>query len=192
MSRLLVAWALIAGAAGLAGAQSTAPPGGAETRSVIVIQDYREGLAGVRAANPDMNLSVGRDPSASEERILIVDYPAPTGDLAGRDVQCAAINRDWSAGRAIAFQIKPGHAMRLSLSFMDRNRVAYTSWVDLNAGVWQSILIPFDTMRPNPFFQPPDAKRGAPIDVNDVEWIAFAPQDNAPGRLEIGRFVVSR
>jgi hypothetical protein len=192
MFTVLVVWGLIAVAAHPASQQLTVPPDVSETQPLIVIQGFRDGLAGVRAANPDVHLSIGRDPSIGEERILIVDYPAPTGDPAGRDVQCAAVNQDWTAGRAITFQIKPDHATRLSLSFIDRNRVLYTTWIDLKAGVWQSIRIPFDGMRPNPFFQPPDAKRGAPIDVSDVKAIAFAPQDKTPGRLAIGSFAVSR
>jgi carbohydrate binding protein with CBM11 domain len=192
MLTFLIAWGLIAVAAHPASAQSTVPTDVAETQPIVVIQAYRDGLAGVHAANPDVHLSIDRDPSISEERILIVDYPPRTGDPAGRDVQCAVVNQDWTAGRAISFQVKPDHAMRMSFSFVDRNRVAYTAWIDLQAGVWQSIRIPFDTLRPSPFFQPPDAKRGAPIDVSDVKAIAFAPQDNTPGRLAIGRFVVSR
>jgi hypothetical protein len=41
-----------------------------------------------------------------------------------------------------------------------------------------------------PYFQPPDAKLGTPIDVSDVKFIAFAPQDRTSGRLAIGKFVV--
>jgi Carbohydrate binding domain (family 11) len=121
-----------------------------------------------------------------------VEYPIPTADPAGRDVRCAAENRDWTGGRAISFQIRPAHAMRLSVSFVDRNLVAYTAWTDLKAGVSQLIRIPFDEIRPNPFFQPPGAKTGAPLDVSDVKGIAFAPQDPTSGRLAIGRFVVSK
>jgi len=52
------------------------------------------------------------------------------------------------------------------------------------------VRIPFAEIRPNPYFQPPGAKTGTPLDVSDVKWIAFAPQDQAPGRLAIGRFLV--
>ena len=82
--------------------------------------------------------------------------------------------------------------MRLSVSFVDRNRVAYTARVDLKGAGWQLIRIPFDEIRPNPFFQFPDAKTGAALDISDVKFIAFAPQDKAAGRLAIGRFVVSK
>ena len=47
-------------------------------------------------------------------------------------------------------------------------------------------------IRPNQFFQPPGAKTGAPLDVSDVKFVAFAPQDQAAGRFAIGRIVVSR
>src|SRR5262245_24328071 len=161
-------------------------------QDVIVIHAYNNGLTGVRAANPDMHLTVGRDPSLSDEQVLNVEYPVPTKDPAGRDVQCAAENQDWTGGRAISFQIKPEHALRLSVSFIDRNRVAYTAWRDLTGGVWQLIRIPFDEIRPNPFFQFPDAKAVAALDVSDVKGIAFAPQDRTSGRLAVGRFVVSK
>jgi len=108
----------------------------------LVIHSFKNGLAGVRAANPDVHLSVGRDPSGPDEPVLQVEYPAPTGDPAGRDVQCEAENRNWSSGRAVSFHVKPGQALRLSVSFFDRNLVVYTSWADLKEGVWQPVEHP--------------------------------------------------
>ncbi len=78
------------------------------------------------------------------------------------------------------------------MSFLDRNRVAYTAWRDLNGGEWQTVQIAFDDIRPNPYFQPPGATLGAPIDVSDVSWIAFAPQDRTAGQFAIGAFIVSK
>ena len=143
---LLLTWGLSAiGAAdpNRPPAQSTVPLNRAEAQAVMVIQAYTDGLAGVRAASPDVHLSVALP-------------------------------------------------LRLSVSFLDRNRVAYTTWTELKGGVWQSVRIPFDEMRPNPYFQPPDAKTGSPIDVSDVKGIAFAPHDQTAGRLTIGKFVVSK
>jgi hypothetical protein len=170
-------------------AQSAARLSVAEAIPVSIIQDFRDGVSGVRCGNPDVRISVGRDPAIPDEPVLVVDYPAPTDDPAGRDVQCDASARDWTGGRAIAFQVKPAHALRLSVSFFDRNGVVYTSWSDLREG-WQSVRIAFDDIRPNPYFQPPGARLGAAIDVSDVKFIAFAPQDRTSGRLVVGRFVV--
>jgi len=101
-----------------------------EEKLVQVIKGFAAGLAGVRAGNPAVKVSVGRDP-AVEESVLLVDYPRPTGDAAGRDVWCDAELRDWSEARALAFRVKPAHAVKLSVSFFDRNGVAYTTWVEL-------------------------------------------------------------
>jgi hypothetical protein len=155
----------------------------------IVVQDYRVGLEGVRAANPDVELSLDRDPSV-EGPVLSVVYPAPTADPAGRDVWCDADPHDWSAGRTLAFRIKPDHAVTVSVSFLDRNHVVYTSWARLRGGVWQSVRVAFSQIHPNPYFQPPDAKTGAPLDVSDVKGVAFAPHDRTAGRLWIGKLVV--
>jgi hypothetical protein len=156
---------------------------------VVVIQGYENGLDGVRAVNPELRLRIDR---ANDQRVLIVEYPPPTGEPAARDVQCAAVARDWSGGSGIAFRIKPDHDTRLSVSFFDRNHVVYTAWRDLKGGDWQLVRIAFAEIQPNPFFQPPDARTGSAIDVRDVPFLAFAPQDKTSGQLSISRFVVTK
>ena len=73
---------------------------------------------------------------------------------------------------------------------MDRNRVAYTSWIDLAGGAWQPIRVSFDAIRPNPFFQSPGANKGAPLDVSEVTRIGLGTQDPVAGRFTISRLVV--
>jgi hypothetical protein len=176
----------VAGGGGLV--RQPAPP----DAPAALIQTYKDDLSRVCKANPDVRLSVGRDPSLPDQPVLLVEYPAPTGNPAARDVRCDAEDQNWTAGRAISFQVKPANPLRLSVSFLDRNGVAYTAWTNLQGGVWQVVGIPFAEIRPNPYFQPPGAKTGAPLDVSDVKWIAFAPQDQASGRVAISRFLVLR
>jgi len=157
----------------------------------LVIHAFNAGLDGVIAASSGVRLSVTRDASI-DQPVLLVEYPPPTGDPAGRDLRCAVENQDWTSGKAIAFQVKPDHPLRLSVSFIDRNNVVYTAWNDLKGGEWQPLRIPFDTIQPNPYFQPPGAKTGAPLDVSEVRMIAFAPQDKTAGRLQISTLFVSQ
>jgi len=159
--------------------------------STLVVRSYADGLAGVRSANPTMKLSVARDSAVSDGPVLLVEYPAATSNPAARDVWCEAEHVDWSAGHALAFQAKPDHAMRISVSFMDRNRVAYTSWSELRAGEWQTVRIAFAQIKPNPYFQPPGAQPGAPLDISEVKANGFAPQDPGAGRIALGRFVIA-
>ncbi len=162
-----------------------------DARAQRTVQDFAGGLSGVRAANPDVHLSVAQGGPAQGPRVLAVEYPAATADPAGRDVRCTAELTDWTGSRAIAFQINPEHAIRFSFSFIDRNGVVYSERRDLEAGKWQLVRIAFDQIRPNPYFQPPGAKTGAPLDVSEVRFVAFAPQDPAAGRLSIGAIVVT-
>ena len=157
---------------------------------MIVVQRYANGLAGVRCANPEIRLSVARDPALADDTVLIVEYPASTGKPAERDVWCDAENHDWSPGRAIAFQVKPEQPIRLSVSFLGANGVAYTAWANLTGGEWQPVEISFAEIKPNPFFQPPGANRDAPIDVSDVKRLGFAPQSEESGRMAVSKFVV--
>src|SRR5437764_861985 len=64
------------------------------------------------AASSDIKLHVGGDPALPNEAVLFVEYPAASADPAARDVQLAAEGTDWSSGNAIAFRIKPAHAIR--------------------------------------------------------------------------------
>lgn len=157
----------------------------------LVIHAFNAGLDGVSAASPGVRLSIDHDSSIGEP-VLVVQYPAPTSNPAARDIRCAAQNQNWTVGKAIEFQVRPDRQLRLSLSFIDRNGVVYTAFKDLKGAEWQTVRIAFDEIRPNPYFQPPGAKTGAPIDVSDVKFVAFAPQDTTPGRLSIGTLVVSK
>jgi hypothetical protein len=157
----------------------------------LVIHGFDEGPSGVSAANPYVRLSVTPDTSI-DQMVLLVDYPEPTNNPSGRDVRCTVEHPNWTAGKAIAFQVKPDHPLRLSVSFIDRNGVVYTAWRDLlRGGEWQRVRIPIDRIQPNPYFQPPGAKTDAPIDVSEVRMIAFAPQDKTSGRLKISSLYLS-
>ena len=157
---------------------------------MIVIQDFRDGLDGLRA-NDSVALRVEREPELNDEAVLRVEYPAATDDPAARDVWCTAIDRDWSAGRAIAFQIKPAAALRLSVSFMDGHRVAYTTWVEVEGGRWQPVSIPLADIRPNPYFQFPGTDTSLLLDVSVVNALGFSPQTPEAGSLAISRLAVT-
>jgi hypothetical protein len=190
-----LALALVSGISGCASSKPapSAPPSHiAGEKAVITIHAFGAGSPRVRASNPDVKLRVGQDPEVAGEAVLLVEYPAPTADPAGRDVWCDVEHQNWSSGHAISFRIKPDHAVKLSFSFFDRNRVVYTAWKDLEGGVWQPVTLPFDELRPNPYFQLPDAKTGAPLDVSEVKGVAFAPHDETPGHFVISKLVVER
>lgn len=154
------------------------------------IQDYARQLQAVHSANPELKLAFTQDPSLHSERVLLVTYPAQNADPAGRDVWCDAEVQDWSPGSGLAFQVKADKAIKLSVSFQDRNHVAYTTWIPLSGGEWQRVELKFSELEPNPYFQPPNAKSGAPLDVSLVKRLGFAPVDEDGGQLSVGKWML--
>jgi hypothetical protein len=155
-----------------------------------VIRWFGVALDGIKVNNPEVRLRVGHDPALGDRNVLFVDYPKPSEDPAGRDVWFETELKDWSKGRALSVLMKPDHPLKVSVSFSDRNHVAYTFWVDLTSG-WNDVRVAFDEIRPNPYSQPPDAKPGSPLDVSEVNAIGFAPQDEVAGSLALTHFVLS-
>jgi len=156
--------------------------------AMLMIRSITPQLAGVHIANPQLQASV--ETVSGEGEVLVVDYPAPGNDPAARDVWLDVENPNWTFGKSIVFNARAEHAIKLSVSFLSRNRVAYTSWTELRAGEWQTVRIRLAELRPNPYFQPPDARKGAPLDVSEVTRIGIAPQDAGAGRLSIGQLVL--
>jgi hypothetical protein len=146
--------------------------------------------ATVRVNTASVQAVIGSDASRPGERVLTVIYPAASANPAARDVQIAAEKTDWSGGQGIVFHAKAEHPMRISISFIDRNHVAYTAYVNLTSNNWEQVAIAFDQIEPNAFFQPPDAKKGSAIDVSDVKFIAFAPQEKGAGQVAVTAFTV--
>jgi hypothetical protein len=90
----------------------------------------------------------------------------------------------------IRFAIRSDRPIPVSVSFLDGNRVAYTVFVSVQAGNWQTVRIPLDSIEPNPYFQPPGADLDARLDVHDVARIGMAPQDPEAGRFSVTDIVL--
>ena len=158
---------------------------------MIVIQAYDEGLAGVRAANPAVHLSVARDSSVADERVLIVDYPAPTDDPAGRDVQCAAENQDWTGGRAIHFRSsRPFPQAFVVVPGSESCRIHGVDGAEgrfLAAGSDSARRDSSESFLSTSRRQDRSANRRERREGHRVP-----PQDETSGRLAIGKFVVTK
>ena len=141
----------------------------------LTIRNFQDGLSGVRSVNEDVKLSVVDD-------CLFMEYPNTSASC---DVWCAAIETNWSQGDALTFRVKPSGPMRLAVSFMDKNAVAYTAWRDLTTE-WQTIVIPFDDIQIHPRSPPTTSA----IDVSDVNRIGFAPVSESGLTLTIGPVLV--
>jgi hypothetical protein len=185
-------------AASAAACRASAPPGGgvavgpgAQRERRVLVRSHAGGLRGVRVGS-NATVAVRRDPEAGGDPVLAVSYGAQGEDPADRDVWCDTGVRDWSGARALVFRVRSDEPLHLAVSFFDANGVGYTAWADTRGGGWEEIRVALDTIQPNPYFQPPTAKLGAPLDLHDVRSLGFAPQVPDPGRFVVAAFEVLR
>ena len=155
----------------------------------VVLQAFERGTDIVRA-RPTVTLHVVTDAEIPTERVVVVEYPPPGADPASRDVWIDTEHRDWSKARAIEFEVRALHPTRISVSFIDRNRVVYTTWSDLLHTSWHTVRVVLDSIQPNPYFQPPEAMKGRKVDVSDMSGLALAPQDTTAGTLWIRKVLL--
>lgn len=162
----------------------------ASSEPLQVVRSHLRGLGGVRSGKA-VTLSLAEDPTSHGDRLLAVEYLAAQGP-ADRDTWCDVDVRDWSGAAAFGLRVLSEQPLHMSLSFFDGNNVAYTAWADVRAGAWEDVRVSLETIRPNPYFQRPDAKLGGPPDLRDIAALAFAPQVPGPGRFLVGDLVLWR
>ncbi len=89
--------------------------------------------------------------------------------------------QDWGRGSGLAVEARSRSPLRLQLAFNDANQNAYLSPpLELEPGAWRVLRAPFASFRPNPYYQPPHARPGAPLDLGRVDTFNLSPL--TPGR----------
>lgn len=78
--------------------------------------------------------------------------------------------QDWSGAKSLKLMVKSGAPVELELAFNDANQNAYLAPSVTTAGKgWQELEVPFSGFHLNEYYQPPQAKKGAALDLSHVE-----------------------
>jgi len=92
---------------------------------------------------------------------------------------------DFRSAKKLTLRVKPDSALSLSVSFLDGNHAGYTQQPSpLAAEVWQTVELPLDAFRHNPY-GPPGDKPGAPVELSGVHALGFAPRVCGDGHFLI-------
>lgn len=84
--------------------------------------------------------------------------------------------QDWSKARALVFEVYSEEALSLQAAFVDGVQNAYVSPArDLKPGAWRSVEFAFRDFVPNPYYQPPMARKGELLDLRHVDNVSLLP-----------------
>lgn len=94
--------------------------------------------------------------------------------------------QDWSGAKSLHLWVKSSAPTSLELAFNDANQNAYLApAVQTQGHGWEALVVPFDGFKLNEYYQPAQAKKGAPLDLSHID--SFNIGVKSPGK---GSFLV--
>jgi hypothetical protein len=101
-----------------------------------------------------------------------------------------SMNQKWTAAKSISVLIRGTQDSMVRISFLDLNHVSYISEVQISAE-WKTLTIPIEKFKQNPFFQPENAKKEKPLNLNMVYQMQFEPLTTGNGIFYLSKVEVN-
>ncbi len=111
---------------------------------------------------------------------LVIDYTLAQGGYCG--LWCRAGGKDWNGVdltkvKAINVSIYCKSPVVLGLALKDKTNNQYVAQTpSTKGGGWETVSVPMDSFKLDPYYTPPDAKKGAPTDFSKVTTFNIQPQ----------------
>ena len=132
-----------------------------------------------KESGTSMDLSLVRDPEGKGARLAQVKYDVKKKGWGGFWIRVGDEwnGQDWRGAKTMTIQVYSDFPLSLELGFNDAKQNAYTATAPQTQGKgWETIVIPFSSFQLNPYWQPPEAKKGAPQDLSKLETFNLAPK----------------
>jgi hypothetical protein len=124
----------------------------------------------------------------SGKKYLSINYELKQGGYCG--MWCRAGGSDWngvdlSKAKTLTLMIYSKDPVVLEIALKDKNNNQYdANTPSTKGGKWETVSIPMDSFHLDPYYTPPDAIKGAPMDFSKVT--TFNIQANSVGKFAIG------
>ncbi len=112
-----------------------------------------------------------------------VSYDEQPSGWCGEWIRAGAAwgGQDWSRAHGLEAEVYSADALSLRFDFNDANQNAYVSpSLTVKPGAWTLVRANFADFALNPYYQPPRALKGAPLDLTHVA--TFNLQPDTPGK----------
>lgn len=99
---------------------------------------------------------------------------------------CGIAPTDLSKNTSFKFKARAAAPVDLQIGLLDADNVQYIAAVTVDAKDWTEITVPFSSFIKDPYYTPPGARLGHPMDLTRTRSLNFMPR--TPGRsvVEIG------
>lgn len=96
------------------------------------------------------------------------------------------LGKDLSAAGSLVFSAKASPPGEIQIALHDKYNVQYVANVAIPSDRWSDVSVPLSAFQKNPYYQPPDAKQGNPMDLSETKNLNIAPATPGKGTFWIG------
>ena len=101
--------------------------------------------------------------------------------------------QDWSGAKELELRVYSREPLQLQVAFNDANQNAYVGEAVGTAGKgWELLKVPFASFALNAYYQPPQAKKGAPLDLSHVETFNLAPLTEGKHSFQVDDVILNK
>lgn len=142
-----------------------------------------------------ISLTLATDPEIKQGSAAKFKYSMKDGGWCGYWMRAGDLwgGQDWTGAKKVTCKIYSKEPIFIELGFNDGNQNAYVAHFPQTQGKgWETLSIPFDKFDLNEYYQPPEAKKGAPQDLSHIETFNIAPHTNGDHEFEMGELSIEK
>ncbi|HVZ80992.1 MAG TPA: carbohydrate binding domain-containing protein [bacterium] len=101
--------------------------------------------------------------------------------------------QDWTGAKSMTLEVFSSEPVRFQMGFNDGNQNAFVAETRETRGKgWERLAVPFGEFHLNPYYQPPEAKKGSVQDLVHVETLNIAPLTEGKHEFKVRRITVEK
>jgi hypothetical protein len=168
---------------------------------VVLVQDFTlldksaYGPFTDEKAGSKISFTLGTDPEVTEGSVAKFKYSLKPDGWCGYWMRSGDLwgGQDWSGAKKVTCKIYSQEPLFIEFGFNDANQNAYVAHFPMTQGKgWETLSIPFDKFDLNEFYQPPEGKKGAALDLSHIETFNIAPHTNGDHEFEMGELTIEK
>jgi Carbohydrate binding domain (family 11) len=171
-------------------AAAAAPASNGSSLSILDLGSADEAKAGGTSKDPGSTITYSAvdNPNKPGTKYLVIKLNVDQGGYACLYHRTGSSwdGQDWSGGKAIRMLIYCKDPVVMGLAIQDKNHNQYSaSAPSTKGGSWEKVEVPIDSFKLDPYYTPPNAVKGAPMDLSQVIQIQFQPKVTGEETLAI-------
>ncbi len=161
----------------------------------ILLEKNAYGPFSDEKSGSEITLALKQDPQGGGGPFADFRYDLKAGGWCGYWIRAGQLwgGQDWTGAKAFRCRVLSREPLTLQFGFNDANQNAYVATAPPTAGGgWQTVEVPLEDFRLNPYYQPAEAQKGQPLDLSHIESFNIAPVTKGEHDFQVSRVEIKK